>query len=178
MAYVAAAAIQTRVREVLEASAGTLRAVPLNTYQGDFREGDSDMENARAAVTRARVEARLLSQKRSASSPPAIGNIALYEQRWRVRVQRIVDRTAQIDDATRDAAKAMAFRDADILAQALGFPGNLSTTTAGTSTGIVSGLFTYLESSSDVRGAVDDGASIIETDHIFTAVVQSAPATS
>ncbi len=178
MAYVAAAAIQKRVREVLQSAAGSLRTITAGTYLGEFPEGDSDMDSARATVVGARVEAQVLSVKRSPSSPPVIGNLALYEMEWRVRVQRLLDRTSQIDDTLRDAVKALAFQDADVLAQALGFPGNLSTTTAGTATGIVSGLLSYVDSSSDIRGPVDDGASIIETDHRFTCVVRSAPATS
>lgn len=178
MAYVAAAAIQKCVREVLQSAKGSLRAITAGTYLGEFPEGESDMDGARATVVGARVEAKMLSMKRSPSSPPVIGNLALYEIEWRVRVQRLLDRTSQIDDNVRDAVKALAFQDADVLAQALGFPGNLTTTTAGTATGIVSGLLSYVDSSSDIRGPVDDGASIIETDHRFTCVVRSAPATS
>jgi hypothetical protein len=107
-----------------------------------------------------------------------IGNLALYDLELRVRVVRTIDRTMQINDTMRDAAKALAFQDADVLAQALGFPGNLSTTAAATATGIISGLFTYRGSSSSVRGPVDDGASIIETDHRFTAIARSTPAVS
>lgn len=178
MAYLAASAIQTRIREVLQEGAGSLRAITPGTYLGDFPEGETDMDAARAVVVKARIEARMVSSARSKSSPPILSNVVLYEQRWRVRVQRIVERLAQIDDDARDTAKALAMLDVDVIAQALGMPGNLSTTTAGTSTGIVSGLFTYLESTADVRGPVDDGASVIETDHLFSCVVQSAPATS
>lgn len=178
MAYLAASAIQTRVREVLQEGAGALRSITAGTYLGDFPEGETDMDAARAVVVKARVEARCLSTRRSKASPPLYSNLALYEQTWRVRVQRIVERLAQVDDDVRDAAKALAFQDVDVITQALSMPGNLTATAAGTSTGIVSGLFTHIESTSDVRGPVDDGASIIETDHLFTCVVRSAPATS
>lgn len=178
MAYLAAGPIQTRIRQVLEQAAGSLRTITAGTYLGDFPEGEDDMGSARAVVTGARVEARVTSVKRSPSSPPVVGNLALYELEVRVRVQRLIDRTAQINDTLRDTAKALSFQDADVLAQALGFPGNLSTTTAGTATGIVSGLLSYVDSSVDVRGPLDDGASIIETDHRFTCVARSTPATS
>jgi hypothetical protein len=175
MAYIAAGPIQTRVRQVLEQAAGSLRTISAGSYIGGFPEGDDDMEGARAAVEGARVEARVLSVRRSPASPPIIGNVSLYEMRWRIKVQRLLDRTTQIDDAIRDAVKALAFQDADVLCQALGYPGNLATTTAGTATGIVSGMLSYLESSSDVRGPIDDGASIIETDHLFVCTVRGAP---
>jgi hypothetical protein len=178
MAYLAASAIQTRIREVIESAAGSLRTISAGSYLGDAPEGEGDMERARAAILGAKVEALCTSFSRSASNPPTLGNVALYDSEWRVRVTRILDRTAQIDDSTRDAVKSLAFRDADVLSQALGFPNNLATTAAGTATGIVSGLMTYRGSSSSVRGPVDDGASIIETDHRFTAILRSTPAVS
>lgn len=178
MAYIAASAIQTRVREVLQENAGTLRKVAASTFGGDLTEGVGDPELARRGVTIARIEARMVNMKRSASSPPTIGNLALYDSEWVVRVVRTLDRTTQIDDDTRDAVKALALLDADVLAQALGFPGNLTATTAATATGIVSGLMSYVSSSSSVRGQVDDGAGVIETDHRFTAILRATPATS
>ena len=178
MAYVAASAIQTRVREVIQGASATLRAITPGTYLGDSPEGEDDAGKARATVEGARVEARCMSMSRSESMGTIMSNVALYETEWRVRVVRLLTRTSQINDATRDAVKALAMQDADVLCQGLGFPGNLSTTAAGTATGIVSGLFTYRDSSSDVRGPIDDGASIIETDHRFTAIVRSTPATS
>ena len=178
MAYLAASAIQKRVREVIEGAAGSLRTITAGTYAGDMPEGNSDMDLARGAIAKPTVEALVTSAGRSASSPPVIGNLALYDLELRVRVVRIIDRTMQINDTLRDAAKALAFQDADVLAQALGFPGNLSTTAAATATGIVSGLFTYRGSQSSVRGPVDDVASIIETDHRFTAIARSTPAVS
>lgn len=178
MAYLAASAIQTRVREVIQGAAASLRAITPGTYLGDSPEGEDDMGKARAAIEGARVEARVTRQSRSPSNGSIMSNVALYEQEWRVRVIRILTRTSQISDTTRDAVKALAMQDADVLSQALGFPENLKTTTAGTATGIVSGLLTYRDSSSDIRGPIDDGASIIETDHRFTAIVKSIPATS
>jgi hypothetical protein len=178
MAYIAASAIQTRVREVLQEAAGALRTITAATFGGDLTEGVGDAELARRGVTIARIEAREVGMSRSASSPPVIGNLALYDSEWSIKVVRTLDRTTQIDDDTRDAVKALAMKDGDVVAQALGFPGNLTTTTAGTATGIVSGLMTYVSSSSAVRGGVNDGASIIETDHRFTAILRAAPATS
>jgi len=178
MAYLAASAIQTRLREVLEDARGTLRTIAVGTFLGSAPEGESDMDRARAAVEGATAEALITSVKRNASSPPMLSNVAFYDLTVRVRVTRIVTRTAQIDDSARDAIKAMAFRDADVLRQALGFPGNLTATHAGTATGIVSGLLSYSDSAAAVRGLVIDGSSIIETDHRFTCIAQSTPATS
>lgn len=178
MAYLAAGAIQKRVREVIESAAGGLRTITAGTYTGDMPEGLVDMDLARGAIAKPTVEALVTSAGRSASGYSVIGNLALYDLELRVRVVRIIERTAQITDALRDEAKALAFQDADVLGQALGYPRNLETTTAGTATGIVSGLFTYRGSTTSVRGPVDDGASIIETDHRFTAIARSTPAVS
>lgn len=178
MAYVPAAAIKTRIREVLLSAAGLLRPITVGTYGGDLPDGVGDAELARRTVPVARIEARWMGGKRSESSPNRMGNIALYDSDWSVRVVRVLPRTAQIDDATRDAVGAAALLDSDVLSQALGFPGNLTTTAAGTATGIVSGLMSYVSSSSVVRGQVDDGAGVIETDHRFTAILRATPATS
>lgn len=178
MAYLAAGAIQTRLREVLEDAAGSLRTIAAGRLLGDAPEGESDMDRARAAVLGAKVEALLTSMSPNESSPPTLSNVMFYDLEWRVRVTRLLPRTAQIDDTTRDAIKALAFQDADVLRQALGYPNNLLTTAAGTATGIISGLFTYASSSLSVRGVVDDGSSIIETDHRFTCIARSTPATS
>jgi len=177
MAYIAAAAIQTRVSEVLKEAAGTLRTITAGTYLGT-PEGEGDMDSARGAVEKALIQARPIATRRSKASPPIYSNLVLYEQEWRIRVIRLLSRTTQIDDDARDAATALAALDCDVLRQALEFPGNLSTTTAGTPTGIVSGMMTYVDSTHDVRGPVDDGASIIETDHRFTCVLRATPATS
>lgn len=178
MAVVNTSAMYTRIREVLQSAAGTLRTITADTYSGDLPENLTDQTQARKSVDRPRIEPRITRWARSASGYPVIGNLAVYDLELRVRVVRTVDRTAQIDFDARDAAKALAADDCDRLAQALGFPGNLSTTAAGTATGIVSGLLTYRESISDVRGPVDDGVSMIETDHRFTGIVTSTPAVS
>lgn len=179
MATIPASAIQTRIREVLLSAASSLRTIPLDTYDGGQPEGDGDMERARAAVTGPKIEALCVGMSRNPSSPPTLGNIFLYDSQWRIRVIRTLDRTTQISDSERDAIKALAFWDADVLRGALSFPGNLSTTAAGTATQIVSGLMTYVDSSSSaIRGLVDEGAQTIETDHNFTAILRSTPAVS
>lgn len=178
MAYLPTAAIHTRLREVLTSAAGTLRTITANTYSRDLPENLDDPVQARKAVEKPLIEPRFSTWRRSPSSPPVIGNLAIYEAECRVRVVRVVDRTAQIDASSRDTANALAAADCDVLAQALGFPGNLTTTAAGTATNIVSGCMVYQDSTSDVRGPVADGASIIETDHRFLCRAYSSPATS
>jgi hypothetical protein len=175
MAISQAQALFIALREVLEKAGGSLRTIPYNTYSGDLPEELSDMEMARRSVCVPRIECTL-NTRRSPSQPLTMGNLFLYAVDLNVRVIRTLEREAQIVDETRDMIKALAFEDAPVIAEALGYPGNLLTTSAGDSTGLVSGLFSYLDSTSDIRGSVDEGASIIETNHRFTGTVRTTPA--
>lgn len=178
MAYIAASAILTRIREVLEDSAGTLRTVPSARFLGDLPEGLSEDAESMRAISKPRVEASLVSMKRSPASPPIIGSLLLYEVEIAVRIIRAVTTLEQLSDDDRVALQALAFEDCDVVRQALEYPGNLTSTTAGTATGLCSGLLRYGSSKVVVKRRVDDGAQPLETVHSFTGVAQAAAATS
>lgn len=178
MAYIAASAILTRVREVLEDSAGTLRTVPAARFLGDLPEGLSEDAEALRAISKPRVEAAFTAMKRSAASSPVIGSLLLYDVEIAVRIVRVVTTLEQLSDDDRVALQALALEDCDVVRQALEFPGNLTSTTGGTATGLCSGLLRYGASKVVVKRAVNDGAQPIETVHTFTGVVQASAATS
>ena len=92
-------------------------------------------------------------------------------------ITRATDATAKVDAATRRTVKAAAVADADIVRQALSYPGNLATTSAGTSTGIVTGMLSYIDSSIQVRFGGDVGARVTSV-HRLRGVVQITQATS
>jgi hypothetical protein len=178
VALPAYAACLTRIREVIEDSRGILRTVPTNRFTGDLPEGLGDSEEARRGIVGPRVDASITGLARNPASPPTMGNVMLSDVDILVRVVRTVTPLEQLDDDSRDALAALAALDAEVLQQALGFAGNLTTTQAGTATGIVSGLLRWLKTSVRVKRVISDGAQTIETLHTFRAIVKSAPAVS
>lgn len=171
-----------RLREVIETGAGTLRTTTAGKFSGDLPPGLSLDEESRRALldTDARsvpVESRVTSVKRSPASPPVIGNIALYDVEVEVRAVYPVVTASTLTDATRDALAGLAYTHADTLAQALGYPGNLTTTSAGSSTGLVSGLLAYVDSAYSWTGEAGK-AGTLTARHRFKGIARSAPAVS
>lgn len=177
MAYLQTAAILTRIREVVEDGAGTLRAIS-SRFLGDLPEGLDVTEDMRRALDKPRVESSITSITRSASSPPICGNLIIYELGVDVRVVRTVTPLEQLSDDDRDALRALAAADADYVRQALEYPGNLSTTSGGVSTDLASGMLSFKSSRVVVKRAVNEGAQSVETIHSFTGFALSRPAVS
>lgn len=178
MAYIQAAAIITRIREVLEDGRGDLRTVTAGRFAGDLPEGLSiDAEHMRT-VTGARCSADITAIRPSPASPPILGNLILYEIDVRVRVIRLITALEQTDDASHDALRALAISDVDIVRQALEYPNNLAATEAGATCDLVSGLLRYTGATQVVVGEIDSGAQTLETVHDFTGTAISRPATS
>lgn len=178
MSVVSTDALYERLREVLEAGAGSLRTITADTFRGGLPEELSDRATAVKALARPRCEAFITKWALSSNTPPRFSSLAIYLFELRVRVVRLLPLVAQLEDADRDAVKALAASDTDLLAQALGRPGNLLTTAGGTPTGVVSGLVSYVSSTATVRLMAADSLSVIETDHLFSGLVTSNPATS
>ena len=175
MAYIKSEAILTRIREVVDTGAGTGRTINSARFNGDLPEGLDDMENARRAVEVARHEASIIGVRRSPSSPPELGSLLLYDIDVQVRVIRALTRHEQISDPDRDVLIAQASEDADVLAQALGYPGNLTQTAAAAATDLVSGRLRYVSSKVVIRGSVNAGAQAIETVHMFAGIAIARP---
>jgi hypothetical protein len=163
MAYLRTAAALRRIRQVVEQSLGNLRTTPTGRFGGESPTGLADESILAKAVDRPRVETTITSITPSAATPPVIGNIRIYDVMFAVKVTRIVTPLEQVSDADRDALMALAAEDVDVLGQALGFPGNLASTAAGTATDIISGLLVPREARITVRRAIDEGAQPIDT---------------
>jgi len=176
MAYAKFGAALKRIRQVVEDSVGVLRTVPVSRFGGEVPEGLDPESMMARAIDRPRVEAMITSITPSDASPPVLGHLRLYDVEVRVKVVRVVTPLEQVSDADRDALMSLASEDADVLSQALGFPGNLTATTTGTATDIVSGLLLHRATSVLVRKAIDDGAQPIETSHTYLARMISRPA--
>jgi surface protein len=167
MAYLRFNTALKRIREVVEQSAGALRAVPVGRFLGDLPQGLDDESAMARAVSTPRVESSITSVTPSSSSPPVLGDLRIYEVQVSVKVLRVVTPLEQVSDADRDELQALAAQDADVLSQALGFPGNLARTAGGGDTEIVSGLLVYRSTSVLVGKRTDDGAQTITTTHVF-----------
>lgn len=177
MANIAAANIFTRIREVLEDGAGSVRTITAARFSGGLYSGlGRDAETLRS-LGKPRVEAEIVAGARHPSSPPINGSFELKELRVTVRIVRSGTLVQKLDDDARDAAKALAVVDADLVSQALTFPGNLTTTAGGGATGIVSGLLRYESSDFSVEYDGDVSARIV-TSHEFIGVVNVTLATS
>lgn len=176
MAYLKAAAIRTRVREVIEDSAGTLRTVPALRFLGELPTGLAVTEELRRSLEAPRVNVSIKRAAPHPQTPLSLGNVSLASYDFVVRVVRMIATLEQISDADSDALDALSMTDSDVLQQALGFPGNLTTTTAGTATDIVSGMLRWTSSDWRIERAIDEGAQKLETTHSFVGVVISRPA--
>lgn len=177
MAYIATAAIITRVREVLEDSAGSLRTVPSGRFFGGLPDGLSPDAESMRAISKPRVESMIVGMQRSPATPPVVGSLLIYEIDVDVRVIRVVTTLQQLSDDDRVALQALAMEDCDVIRQALEYPGNLTSTTAGTPTGLASGLLRYVSSKAIVKRAVNDGSQPLEVIHKFKGVVTVTAAT-
>lgn len=175
MAYARFNIALKRIREVVEQSAGTLRPVPAGRFGGELPEGLNDESAMAKAASVPRVESSITSIEPSSSSPPVLGDLRIYEVQVTVKVVRVLSALEQVSDADRDELHALAAQDADVLSQALGFPGNLSRTAAGVETEIVSGLLVYRSSSVLVKKPTDDGAQPVITSHVFRGHMISRP---
>ena len=178
MATIKSAAILTRIREVIEQSAGDLRTVPASRFLGDDQDGLDVSEELRRGLEAPRVRVALTGMSRNEGTPSVIGNVFLLDLSFEIRVIRTITTLEQISDSDSDALAALALTDADILRQALEYPGNLTQTDAAETTDLCSGMLRYGSSKWRTGGAVNDGAQLLETTHSFTGVAISRPATS
>lgn len=178
MAYIAAAALVTRLREVLESSAGTLRTVPASRFDGELPEGLSDDEQMRRGLTAPRIRAEVRVMGRSKYSPPINSNLIIYDIGVTVVSLRTITRDEQVDESSNDVLMSAALTDMDVIRQALEYPGNLTSTSAAVATDLVSGMLEHVSSEMGAVLKIDDGAQKLESKHSFKGWLISRPAVS
>jgi hypothetical protein len=179
MAYIAAAALVTRLREVLEESKGVLRTVPAGRFAGDLFEGLSEAEQMRRAFTTARVRADVSVLGRSKYCPSQPSNLLIYDITVSVTALRTITRKDQLSQDENDELAALFNEDTDVIRQALEDPRNLLTTESGTPTGLLSGLLLFKErSGTNVIRLINQGAQKYEQKITFTGFLKCAPATA
>ena len=179
MAIIQSAAILLRIRQVLENGAGTLRTIASTRFYGDFPEGLDASTEQRRGLERPRIEARIRGISRNPASPPITGNFVLYDLAIDVEIVRPLTTAEQLTDSDRDTLRALVMDDVDVVRQALEYPGNLTTTTAGAATDLVSGLLSYRTSRVDpIASPISSGAQTLRSVHSFTGIAISRPAIS
>lgn len=177
MAQLAAAAILTAVREVCEDAAGSLRIITADTYRPGAHETQSEAAASTEALVRPRAEPRFTSVEPHGARPPEQGSFTLYALELEVTVTRYVGTEHALLADVRTALRALAAEDSSRLAQALGWPGNLAATVAGTATGLVSGMLRHTGSAvGDLEAAEGQNGRII-TVHSFEGAARVATAT-
>lgn len=171
MANIASGYILTAVRDVLDAAAGSLRTISSTRFDGDAYESLSDEEKSRRATDRPVFDVRITSLRRNSASPPTNGSLAIYTIGVEVLVFRHIGNAEKLVPATRDTAAGLAIEDADVIAQALEYPGNLTTDSGSHATGLVGGLLQHESSELRRVDLADDRPGLIETAHVFRGYV-------
>lgn len=142
MANIASTAIRKRIREVVDDGAGLARTVSAGRISGDYWEGSAEWAGRGRTLTKPRFDIPTFLPVPNTPGAMELGSFQIYV------IQPVLvceyDLGAVLDtDDNRDAARATAEQDADVLRQALGWAGNLTTTAAGTATGILDGYLRY-----------------------------------
>lgn len=172
MAQLAAAAILTAVREVVEDAAGSIRIITADTYRPGAHEAQNDAAASTEALVRPRAEARFTSIAPHSARPPEQGSFTLYALELEVTITRYLGTQHVINDAVRTMLRAVAAEDASRLAQALGWPGNVATTAAGAATGLVSGMLRHTGSDVGDLEMVDGQNGRLVTTHTLEGVAR------
>lgn len=176
MSNVAAAALVTRLREVLTEGRGSVRTISSTRFDGDFPEGLSDPAQLRRAIVKPLVRADVKTLGRSRYSPPINGNVLIYDIKVIVTSLRAIERKEQLVGSLNDTLFAAALTDQDQIIQALTYPNNLLTTQAAVPTGLLSGLLEFESADTGVVRRIDEGAQKLESTLTFTGWLKCAPA--
>jgi hypothetical protein len=178
VANINAAAIITRVRELVDDASGTLRTISSSRFGESFYLEMKEEEQARKAVSGPKFDVRLTTIERHPSSPPISGSTALYNVTVEVTVIRHLNVNHAVIDANRDTILAASIEDGDHIMQALTYPGNMTQTSAAVATGLASGVLQYAGSENEVLLGAASEPSLVRGVHRFTGVAVVTLATS
>lgn len=172
MANIAAGAIMTAIRDVLDDAAGNFRTITATRFDGAAYEGLDDEEKSRRGLVRPNFDITLTSLAPHGSSPPRNNSLQIYLIGVEVVVARHIGPDEKLTAASRDTAKALAITDADVVAQALEWPGNLTSDSATNATGLIGAKLMYDGSELRRFDLADNRPGLIETAHRFHGFVQ------
>ena len=175
MANTAYAAIRKRLREIVDDGDGLVRVVSSGKFSGDYWTGITAWAGHTRALSKPRfaVPAMITAL---ADGTPIFTNASHKIERVDMRIEceyALPIPTSSDDD--RDAQVATAEQDGDIIAQAVGWPGNMTQTEAAAPTGILDGSIRHTLS----RPVIEDwDARRLVMEHTFRAFVNVVQATS
>lgn len=173
MAIRSSTAILTRIREVLEDGAGALRTITASTYEPGAGPLRSDAAQATDALIKARVEVQIVDTEPHPARPPRLGTFTLDTVSIEVRIVRSVTAATALNATTRTALLAAADEDASRVSQVLTAPGNLTTTSAGAATGLVSGMLEHAGSQIEEPELAEGQSGRLVAVHTFTGIVRT-----
>lgn len=171
MAFIRATALLTKVRALIEGDATIARAMDANALAEAPPQLSDSEASKRALVAPTYDVAFVDAPEPHPCNPPNLCALTIYSVRLAVDVTRHMSLIHALDDDARDAVGALAARDGDVLAQALGYPGNLTNDVSDVALGLVSGRLQYESSDVDEVKAEPDNAMLVRTRHIFTGVM-------
>lgn len=175
MANVAYAAIRKRMREILDDGNGLVRTVASSKFDGNYWTGADGWTGQVRALAKPVFAIPTMTTEPAAGRPMQPGSSDIERIAVRVEAEYALPPAASADDDTRDAAVAQAEQDGDIIAQAFGWPGNLTQTEAAAATGIIDGVMSHVQS----RPVLEDwDAQRLVMEHTFRAFVSVTQATS
>lgn len=140
-------AILTAIEECARGDVGVTRTGVETLELGAYAHRDETV--AARARTAPRVEVEIADIKRSMAVGPELASVLIMEVGLLVRLEYTTEHELQADQ--RLAVRAQAAEDVETVRRALSYPGNLSSTYSGTSTGIVSGCLSSWEAARVVR---------------------------
>lgn len=165
-------AIITAIREVATGQGGTVRKVAQSTIQEGVYEGLNDSRTALRARVRTAIDVRAPRMQRTGAVGPQTANREVISIEVDVMLTHSTEHELREDE--RHGARAAAAEDATAIRRALGWPGNVTVTIAGTATGIVSGCL--LERSPWAITREDWGKRILQSElHLRGWVLDTQP---
>lgn len=173
MAFIRVTALLAKMRALIEGDTTIARDMAANAL-AEAPPQLSDAEASTRALVAPTYDVALIdAPEPHPANPPHLSALTLYNIRLAVDVTRHMSLIHALDDDARDSVGALAARDGDVLAQALGYPGNLSNDVSSVALGLVSGRLQYESSDVDDVKTEADKTMLVRTRHVFTGVMHA-----
>ena len=176
MTAVADVAIRRALREVLEGTATGVRAITPGLLSCDVAQGTADLTLSLRTASAARVEIAI-AYPMLEDRPQQPSNIWMRGIEVTLTYSYLLESQSLLPTEYA-AVKAAAASSTDLVAQALAWPGKLTTTVGSVATGIVSGVLmwqgTTVTRDDAPRSGQTEGGGLYQLEQLFTGVVLTA----
>jgi hypothetical protein len=166
--------ILTVVKEAVLGTVGSVRTVPAGTFQYGKHSGLNDDELARRALGLPIFDVELHTAQREPTTTGIFSNFGIYSVALTVSIAYYL--SSEVLEDARETARATALDHADLIIQALTFPGNLRQTSAAVSTRLVSACLESDGGAIVVREDPDNNLLVMSLDFIGRVSVTQAAA--